>query len=200
MKIDKLVLGRLANNTYFIIVGDRCIVIDPSMEYDKIIGYIKDNNLTVEAILLTHAHYDHIYSLYELKRDTGAKIYLHKDDLEMYGFSVNRIRGTKTDIDVLLSGGETFNILGEEIKVIHNPGHAKGCVSYVIGDNMFAGDFIFKGSVGRTDLPTSNPEEMENSLKEFVALGGNYNIFCGHGEETTYAQELNTNPFLVGLK
>lgn len=200
MKIDKLVLGRLSNNTYFIIKGAKCIVVDPSMEYERIIEYIKNNGLTVEAILITHAHYDHVYSLFELERDTGAKIYMHKDDMELYKASIEHIRTKETKIHELIFGGEVLNILDEDIKVIHNPGHAKGCVSYVIGDNIFTGDFIFKGNIGRTDLPTSNPNDMKKSILEFNKLDKNYNIFPGHGDVTTFSEEQKNNPYLVGLK
>lgn len=200
MEINKLVLGRIENNTYFVTKGNRCIVIDPSMEYKQIINYIKTHDLCVEAILITHAHFDHVYSLYELKEDTGAKVYMHKDDMPLYKGSVDKLRTKAVEIDVWLSGGETLNILDEDIEVIHNPGHAKGCVSYIINDNMFVGDFIFKGSIGRTDLVTSDVNEMEESLKSFVKLDRDLKIFSGHGEETDYYTELRTNPYLIRLQ
>lgn len=198
MEIKKFILGRIDNNTYIVSKGKDCLVIDPSMEYEKIISYIKEQELNVKGILITHAHYDHVYSLFELVRDTGAPVYMHEDDMGLYDAAIKRINSVKVNIDHLLKGGEVLNLLGEDIQVLHCPGHADGCVCYIIGDNMFTGDFIFKGSIGRTDLETSKPDKMKESLKKFVSLDKNYNIFCGHGDDTTYFEELQTNPFLAG--
>lgn len=200
MEIKKLILGRIDNNTYIVSKDKDCIVIDPSMEYKKIIGYIRDNELSVKAILITHAHFDHVYSLYELVQDTGAPVYMHEDDFELYDFSVKKLRSTKVKIDYPLKGGEALDIMGERIEVLHFPGHARGCVCYIIGDNMFTGDFIFKGCVGRTDLPTSNQKDMDESLVRFARIERDLKVFCGHGEDSTYYEEMQTNPFLVGLK
>lgn len=200
MKIKKLILGRINNNTYIISNENSCIVIDPSMEYKKIIGYIKENDLKVEAILITHAHFDHVYSLYELVMDTGAPVYMHEDDFWLYEKSVEKLRTKKVDVQYPLKGGETLELIGEKIEVIHVPGHAEGCVCYIIDDNMFTGDFIFKGSVGRTDLPTSNQQDMNESLKKFTKIDRDLKIFCGHGDNSSYYEEMNNNPFLTGLK
>lgn len=196
MKIKKLVLGQIDNNTYILSNDNKCVVIDPSMEYEKIKSYIDENDLTVEAILITHAHFDHVYSLYELKQDTGAKVYMHEDDLELLDMSVEYLHTKPTKIDVLLKGDEELSLIGETFKVLHTPGHAKGCVCYIVNDCMFTGDTIFKDSMGRIDLMTSQPKVMYNTLQMFTQIGGDYKIYCGHGEDTTYKRELEYNPYL----
>lgn len=194
MKIDKLVLGAIDNNTYIVSNGKRGLIVDPSNGFDQIMAAV--DGLTVEAILLTHAHWDHVYALAQVKEATGAKIYMHKADLPLLMSSIRRIGEKYIEPDVLLTGGETLDIIGEQVQVMHTPGHAMGCVCYLIQDCMFCGDTLFKGSIGRTDLETSQPEVMQESLKKFRELDKDYRLYCGHGENSTLAEELAHNPFL----
>ena len=197
----EIITDRIENNTYFVSKGSDCIVIDPSMEYKQITEHIKVNGYNVKAILITHAHYDHVYSLYELVRDTKAPVYMHKDDFPLYDASIPMTgSANKVEIDYPLNGGEALDILGEKIEVVHTPGHAEGCVCYIIGDSIFTGDFIFKGTVGRTDLPTSNKSKMNDSLNKFSKLDRDLKVYAGHGEDSTYYDEMNTNPFLIRYK
>ena len=201
MEIKKLVLGRIDNNTYIVSKGKDCFVIDPSMEYNQIIGYIKENGLNVVAILITHAHYDHVFSLYELVQDTGAPVYMHGDDLNAYGMAVRRINSEPVEIENFIKDGDVLEILGEKIEVMHFPGHAKGLVAFMMDDTMFCGDFLFKGTTGRTDLPGSNTAQMKESLIKFSKLTrGNFKILSGHGEDTTFDEEMANNPFLMDLR
>lgn len=172
MNVKKLVLGPLENNCYIIENEGSCLVVDPANSFETIKENIK--NLKVEGILITHYHYDHIGALDELKEYTNSKVY-----------DFNTLGIIKTD---------SF-----EFEVTSTEGHKDDCVSFKFDDFIMTGDFLFKGTIGRTDLEGANFEEMKKSLMLFKSYDKNYKLFPGHGEDTTLDFEKENNYFMKNL-
>lgn len=213
-KYFHLYTGPLDVNTYVVINGNVGFVVDPGGDAQEIYSIFQKQKAKIEAILLTHAHFDHIGGVAELckiasKGEDGKEnpqnapiVFLHKDELEKIGsyknmgFSMNA-NPEKFVPDILLKGGETLKIAGLDVKVIYTPGHAKGSVCYVVGDKIFVGDTLFFTSYGRTDFYDGNAKDLKNSIvNKLFALKGNYTILPGHGEPTTLDFERVNNPIL----
>ncbi|HSB30955.1 MAG TPA: MBL fold metallo-hydrolase [Candidatus Sulfobium mesophilum] len=204
MIIDKIVVGQLDVNCY--VVHDEgaseAVVIDPGDEFEKIDDLLKEKRLIPRYIVFTHAHYDHVCAARELKDRYGAAIVLHKDEKETY-------RMTKTlclswgfgeedfpEPDILVTDGDKIIMGTGAFEVLHTPGHTPGGICLHREGALFAGDTLFKGSVGRTDLPGGDASRLLNSLKRLAAFPADTTVFCGHGDETTIEDELRNNPFL----
>lgn len=213
-KYFHLYTGPLDVNTYIVINGNVGFVVDPGGDAQEIYSIFRKQKAKIEAILLTHAHFDHIGGVAELCRIAGKDedgkdnpqdaptVFLHKDELEKIGsyknlgFSMNA-NPEKFVPDILLKGGETLKIAGLDVKVIHTPGHAKGSLCYVVSDKIFVGDTLFFMSYGRTDFYDGNAKDLKNSIvNKLFALKGNYTILPGHGEPTTLDFERVNNPVL----
>ena len=171
MLIKRVVVGELETNCYLLIKDNNCLVIDPGDEYKKIVNEI--NDLSCKGILLTHHHFDHV----------GAV-----DDL------VNKYNVLVYDKNNLKEG--INNIFGFSFEVIYNPGHTDDSISFYFKEDnlLFSGDFIFKGSIGRTDLG-GNYSDMINSINKIKNYDNNIIIKPGHGEETKLGDEIKYNPF-----
>jgi glyoxylase-like metal-dependent hydrolase (beta-lactamase superfamily II) len=185
------------------------IIIDPGDEVDELLGAVRDHDLDVRYILLTHAHIDHVTGVAAAKGAFDAPIYLHRDDLflyertvqqgEMFGFKVRQ----PPPIDVYYDMAPiAFGDL--EVRVHHTPGHCPGGVCLQVGDrgapgpHLFVGDTLFAGSIGRTDLPGGNYEVLMRSITEVLfPLGDAAVVHPGHGADTTIARERQTNPFVL---
>lgn len=210
-----LPVGALQCNTH--IVGDaktlEAIVIDPGDEVDRILEVINRHKLNVRAILNTHAHIDHVGGLKKMRDATGAPVLLHQEDLDLYRALEMQARwiGFKapdvTEIDEFLTEGQTVRWGSYEMGVIHTPGHTKGsvCLYMPIETNrldarrpiLFAGDTLFAGSIGRTDLWGGSFEEIMRSLRgKLMSLPEETVVYPGHGNPTTIGDEKETNPFL----
>ncbi len=213
-KYFHLYTGPLDVNTYIVINGNVGFVVDPGGDAQEIYSIFQKQKAKIEAILLTHAHFDHIGGVAELCRiaskgedgkenpQNAPTIFLHKDELEKIGsyknmgFSMNA-NPEKFVPDILLKGGETLKIAGLDVKVIHTPGHAKGSVCYVVSNKIFVGDTLFFMSYGRTDFYDGNAKDLKNSIvNKLFALKGNYTVLPGHGEPTTLDFERANNPVL----
>ncbi len=213
-KYFHLYTGPLDVNTYIVINGNVGFVVDPGGDAQEIYSIFRKQKAKIEAILLTHAHFDHIGGVAELcriasKGEDGKEnpqdaptVFLHKDELEKIGsyknmgFSMNA-NPEKFVPDILLKGGETLKIAGLDVKVMHTPGHAKGSLCYVVSDKIFVGDTLFFMSYGRTDFYDGNAKDLKNSIvNKLFALKGNYTILPGHGEPTTLDFERVNNPVL----
>lgn len=213
-KYFHLYTGPLDVNTYIVINGNVGFVVDPGGDAQEIYSIFRKQKAKIEAILLTHAHFDHIGGVAELcriasKGEDGKEnpqdaptVFLHKDELEKIGsyknmgFSMNA-NPEKFVPDILLKGGEILKIAGLDVKVMHTPGHAKGSLCYVVSDKIFVGDTLFFMSYGRTDFYDGNAKDLKNSIvNKLFALKGNYTILPGHGEPTTLDFERVNNPVL----
>jgi glyoxylase-like metal-dependent hydrolase (beta-lactamase superfamily II) len=187
--------------------GGSAVAIDPGSAANEMADFIASEGLWCEAILLTHAHIDHIEGVGTLVGRTGAATYMHPRDRELYdrveeqgmmlGYKVDR----QPPIDHDLEHGQKLDFGGTRFDVIYVPGHAPGHVMFHDPENSkaFSGDVIFAGSIGRTDLPGGNLERLMTSIRTHVlALPDDTTIYSGHGPETTVGNERMTNPFLIG--
>lgn len=202
-KYFHLYTSPIQTNTYIVINGDRGFVVDPGGDGDAILDVFKKNKAQVEAILLTHAHFDHIGGVASIARACeNALILLHKDDLDKVGSYKNMgfasgVKVEKFTPDILLSGKEKLNIAGIDIEVMHTPGHSKGSVCYIVEDKIFVGDTVFFSTYGRTDFYDGSLQEIKNSIiNKLFRLNGNYTLLPGHGEPTTLAFERVNNEIL----
>ena len=193
LHIQPFCLGELETNCYILHKDNKTIVIDPSAEANKIIAYLEKNKLSVEKILLTHAHFDHVGALAELKSLYPlAKIYLHEKDLELYNnISTQRIMFNLgvTDkkvpkIDCFLKENDLIKWGEIQFECLFTPGHSPGSVSYYNAEikSLFSGDVIFdSGGVGRADLPGGNFEQLKKSVLSLLKLPEEIIAYPGHG-------------------
>ncbi|MFQ3542785.1 MBL fold metallo-hydrolase [Halobacillus rhizosphaerae] len=204
IKISRLPLGPMATNAYIIYENKKALVIDPGGDFAKLHQFLTDKELQVEAILLTHAHFDHIGAVDETRKMYHAPVYLHeaeKDWLmnpELNGsglFQVGEI--TAAPADHYFTLGE--NQIGDfSFEVRHTPGHSPGSISLVFSNQRFtvAGDTLFQRGMGRTDLPGGSREELEQSIHDHLfSLRNDMRIYPGHGKPTTIGEEKAENPF-----
>lgn len=201
MNIEKLVLGSLEVNCYLLTHNGEAIVIDPGAEAEKIIDAIEEKGCTLTKILLTHGHFDHIGAVADLKEKTGAKVYIHSGDREMLSDNTKNLsfmaEGIKlTTADEVLDDITSIPLADTEVKVHFTPGHSKGGVSFLWGDNLFAGDLLFKNSIGRFDHGSLRVELM--SLKYLMeTFEDSVKVYPGHGPSTTIGEERENNPYII---
>ncbi|HHW46049.1 MAG TPA: MBL fold metallo-hydrolase [Clostridiales bacterium] len=203
MRIEKLDLGPVMANCYAVSSEGNIIIIDPGVYNQTLKDYVMKNRDNIKLILLTHRHADHLGGAVELKQACKAQIAMHELDaigLESAEASLFRYvhdgRQITSPPDLLLKDNDELEVGGMTVKVIHTPGHTAGCVCYIIGDLMFSGDTLFKGDVGRTDLPTGNYAQLLQSLNKLKNLKQNYKVYPGHGPETELDIEKKTNPYM----
>lgn len=199
-----LTVGSLETNCYLIGADDSDLaaVIDPGGEGDRILQTAQRLERSIEAILLTHGHVDHIKAVGDIVEATGAEVYIHTEDVPIlqkpdpfWSSLVDGCQGAQAD--VLISDGQLLDVVGLELKVLHTPGHSAGSVCFVGDGEVYTGDTLFAGSIGRTDLPGCDPQAMEQSLRRLVdELVGDMDVFPGHGPASTMADERARNPFL----
>ena len=195
----------LIANTYIVIDNNECVVIDPSKAYEGIAQYIKKNNLILKAVLLTHAHFDHMRGVDILIDSYRAPLYIGFDDESSLTNPLKNLSAFMNNEELIVhakpitvSDNETIHVLSEDIKVIHTPFHTEGSVCYYLKDSgvLFSGDTLFKSSIGRDDLPGSNPRKKETSLKKIMELPDKVKVYPGHGGFTTIYDEKIHNPFV----
>jgi len=161
-------------------------IIDPGVDATS---WVLKNVKNPKAIFLTHGHFDHIWSVAELKEILNIPVYIHKSDSFMLSEDIFGMGVPKTEADILIDKDKTINIDGTQIRFKHFAGHTPGCITIEIDNYMFSGDFIFKGSIGRVDFPYSNPQEMKKSFYKFLELNYDKIIYPGHGGATTIKEE-----------
>ncbi|HEX7057429.1 MAG TPA: MBL fold metallo-hydrolase [Bacilli bacterium] len=206
LNISRIPLGPLATNAYVVSNPNtkKAFVIDPGMASSVLFQAFGD--FTVEAVILTHAHFDHIGGLEEVRKRTGAPVYIHErekdwlNDPELNGSAFWPEVGPQIrcrPADQYLQDGAQLELLGEEFKIFHTPGHSPGSISLYCGDMLFCGDVLFRQSVGRTDLPGGSTQELYDSIHRVLfSLPGEVQVYPGHGPETTIAFEKEHNPYV----
>ncbi|AQQ55043.1 MBL fold metallo-hydrolase [Planococcus lenghuensis] len=209
LTIDILTLGPVQTNCYIVAHEDgNCLIIDPGAESEKIKARLEKKGWTPLAVLLTHAHFDHIGAVDEMREMYDVPVYvseLEKDWLGKPGLNGSGKYPIIADMrikeaDLLISGREQKLVIGPfQIQLFHTPGHSPGSITFGFRDAGFAvvGDTLFRGSIGRTDLVGGNHEELITSIRNsLLTLPEGTRIYPGHGPATTPAAEQRTNPFL----
>ena len=194
MQMHCLPLGALQTNCYMIWGegSECCLVIDPGDEPEKVLLAAKKHDKTIEAILLTHGHFDHVGAVAALRDHTGCDVYLCPEDLTIpHRFTAGPLHPTHTYTE-----GHVLKLAGLEICVLHTPGHTPGSVCLAVENCLFSGDTLFQNSCGRTDLPGGNWAQIRKSLKRLAELETNYRVYPGHGPSTTLADEKQYNPYM----
>jgi glyoxylase-like metal-dependent hydrolase (beta-lactamase superfamily II) len=200
-------VGPLAENTYIVehVASRQAAVVDPGDEGEEILDRLAERGITLEKILLTHGHFDHVGAVRTLKERTGAKIHIHADDADrmrtagrqggMFGLHVEDPPAP----DVLLREGDRVTLGDQRFQVLHTPGHTPGHVTFLSGEMAFVGDLIFAGSIGRTDLPGGSFDDLIRAVREKIfVLPDRTVLFPGHGPATTVGEEKRSNPFFTG--
>ncbi len=210
MDVRMLTVGQVAENCFVFRRdgSDRGLVVDPGEEPERILATIEDLGIGVDAILLTHTHFDHIGAVAPVARATGAPVWCPEIEVPVLadinafvpwpGFGPYE----SYDADETVRGGEKLELGGFEIDVLHTPGHSPGHVTYSVPDEraLFSGDVLFQGSVGRVDLPGGDGPTLLESLRRLVeSFPPETTVYPGHMGITTLADERATNPFLAEL-
>ncbi|GAA0602491.1 MBL fold metallo-hydrolase [Virgibacillus siamensis] len=204
MDIRRLSLGPLGTNCYIIYHDTEALVVDPGGEADSVISFLRDKQIRPLAILLTHAHFDHIGAVESLRNAYDINVYIHSMEDEWLGNP--NLNGSK-----LFMGSEIYTrkaeaylepghlrIGGFSFEILHTPGHSPGSVSFVFHDHhtVVGGDVLFNRGIGRTDLPGGDMEQLGESIKNLLYnLPDTYKVLPGHGSETTIGDEMRHNPF-----
>lgn len=193
-----------SENCYAAITDDGIFLVDPGEYTGKLRQFVLENADKIQYILLTHRHVDHISgTAMVLKECSKAKVVIHELDargLTDTTFSLATLFGVSQEIvepDVLVTEGSVIKMGNTSITVLHTPGHTAGSVCYCVGDNIFCGDTIFKGSCGRTDLPSGNSSELLSSLQRLKNLLCDATLYPGHDDVTTLSHERSFNPYLT---
>ena len=207
MKIDVRTVGPFEENCYLVVdeTTGRAVLIDPGDDGEQIVEMVGASGATLDEIWLTHAHIDHIGAINAVRRSYPVPVRLHPLDLPYYdqlsarAAQMYRVPWDQPDVTpVPIAEGDVVRCGALEFTVMHLPGHAAGHVSYNGHGVAMSGDLLFAGSIGRTDLPLSDPYAMDKSLERFSTLKAATHVYPGHGPATTIGRELETNPFLSG--
>lgn len=212
MKVTRFELNPFGENTYILWneASHNAIFIDPGMmnerEEEMIKSFVDENQLQPELVILTHVHIDHVTGVDWCVKQYGCTVMAHKDDkmnftilplqVKLFGL---KIATPNFKIDEYLTDGQVIDVLGEELKVIHTPGHSKGSITLYAPESAIAvtGDTLFQNSIGRTDLPGGDYQTIIASIKHLIdILPSDTVVVAGHGLTTTIGEEARSNPFL----
>ena len=208
MRVEVFEVGPLPTNCYLIINEEtkKTLIVDPGDTPQGLLRYVSEAGLLPEAILLTHGHYDHLCGVPEwLEAYPKLPVYAHEAEAAMLGdpnlnmTAWQRQGGVSIKDYRKVTDGEILKLIGEDIRVLHLPGHtAGGCAYYFEArGRLFAGDTVFYHDVGRTDLPTGSTMQLLQSLKgRLMALPDDTVVYCGHGPATTIGEERANNPYV----
>ncbi len=202
MMIVKPIIGGMYDSVSYL-VGDnnKAVVIDAGVKCEKVLETAKELNLTIEKIILTHGHVDHISELNEIVKNTNAMVYIHIDDqnsLTDPRFNLSAYAGMSTTYDgkyEVLRDGSKIQLESLEFKIIHTPGHTVGSICIEVNNTLFSGDTLFRFGYGRVDFPNGSFEDIYNSIvNKLFTLPDNMIVYPGHGNSSTIEMEKRANP------
>lgn len=204
MKITTIPLGSYQTNCYILVdeATKKAVVIDPGFYTQALLDAIEQSGASeIDYILLTHGHWDHVLGAQQLREKTNAKIAIHPDDISLLQFFIheyqkeNGLPKEDLSIDILLKDGDEISFGNTTLKVMHVPGHTKGGVAFSSDNDMFVGDTVFRGTIGRTDLEGGDYHTMMMSIRKLAKLKEDYTLYPGHGETTTMNEERRYNRY-----
>lgn len=208
MKITKLQLEHEIFSNCYLLVDEEsgeAAIVDPAWCGDVVKNALDGENITLKYVLLTHGHFDHIFGVYGLQAERGAKVVIHsKDAGHLLDSKKSLAEGNFPEkqypviADILIKDGDVLKLGNEEIKVMSTPGHTEGSVCYILEKDrvIISGDTLFCMTAGRTDFPGGSDEKMIESLKRLIALDGDYRVLPGHNRETTLESERKRNWYI----
>ena len=208
LDVGMFTVGPVQENSFLVRASgaERALMVDPGDEPEKLLAAIEEAGVSLDAILLTHTHFDHIGAVAPVAKATGATVYCPKIEVPVLADIMRFVPWPgfgpfeSYDADETVEGGEHLSLAGLEIDVIFTPGHSPGHVTYAIEDALFSGDVLFEGSVGRTDLPGGDWPTLARSIQSLLdAYPDETRVFPGHMGLTTLGRERATNPFLLEL-
>jgi len=204
MNIYTLANGPFMVNSYLVVNDKKGIIIDPGSGIEPFLKKIESDKIELEAILATHGHIDHIDGVNIIKKKFNANFYVNNLDSPLIDSVQTQARmfgvpdPGKIVADRNLPTGGDMNLAGLTLQFLHTPGHSKGSVTIKIDNVLFSGDTLFNYSIGRTDLPGGNYEELISSIKNKILIfPDDTQVLSGHGPETSVGKEKKINPFLV---
>jgi glyoxylase-like metal-dependent hydrolase (beta-lactamase superfamily II) len=205
--VSGLTVGAFQENCYLVVEPEskRAVIVDPGEEASRIIASIEQATVVPEAVWLTHAHLDHIGAVSGIRRRWDIPVYLHPLDEPLYAMASRQaaLYGLSYEqpapADRTLGDGDVLELGNLRFTVMHAPGHAPGHVVFHGHGVALVGDCLFAGSIGRTDLPMSNPRDLAASLERIVSLPDDTIVYPGHGPATSIGIEAGSNPFLTGV-
>jgi len=205
-KVKRLILGQLATNCYILETGNANIIIDAGAEPEIIEGYLKAEKINPDFLLNTHGHYDHIGAVAEIISIHKIPFYIHKSEEFLITDMEKNMSSFFGKKGLIL---KTYNLIDDKntgffdkygLRIIHTPGHTPGSIIIAYKDLLFTGDLLFKGSIGRTDLPEGDSGVIKKSLaslKSLKCLNSEFKVLPGHGESSTLGYEFKNNYFLT---
>jgi glyoxylase-like metal-dependent hydrolase (beta-lactamase superfamily II) len=205
-KVKRLVLGQLAVNCYILAAGSANIIIDAGAEPEIIERYLKAEKINPDFLLNTHGHYDHIGAVAEIVSKYKIPFYIHKSEEFLVTDMEKNLSSFFEKKGLIL---KTYNLIDDKnysffdkygLRIIHTPGHTPGSIIITYQDLLFTGDLLFKGSIGRTDLPEGDSNAIKKSLaslKNLKSLNFEFKVLPGHGESSTLGYEFKNNYFLT---
>ena len=202
LNVIALPLGAYQTNTYIVHAkgAKSCAIIDPGYDAKVILSKVAALGLTVDAVLLTHGHFDHVGAVEELVTQTGCKLWMHQGDWAQrndptisYFYPLANCDFTEVQF---CEEGKEICTAGLKLTVLETPGHTHGSVCYLCENALFSGDTLFAGSCGRTDLPGGDWNIIQSSLSRLAGLKDDLTVYPGHGNSTTLAEEKLYNPYM----